>query len=194
MSISSKLWFSSSHEWMWELDRKEGWRLLGELIIIQGVQDTGLQVRALVIHSSSALSPLLTPHLTSSTVPRPPDRWTATQDMAHACSVFSHNVATRRSAKAVRRKWSQNTLCQIVFENNYLRGWSEMPGRLLWYSCCWSLTFCLPIPCPSRAKQACPHSSHFPSSLFHPSLSQLPSPNRPHQWRRGWNHIGQHHT
>ena len=133
------------------------------------VQDTGLQVRALVIHFYSASVALA--YIPSHSLHCPQAPWQPEdqpQDIIHACSVFSYNVAIRRSAKAVGGKRSQNTLCQIFFENNYLRGWSEMPGRLLWYSCCWSLTVCLPVPCPSWARQACTNSVTFPLLYFIP--------------------------
>ena len=110
------------------------------------------------------LHPISLPPLSPGTL----TAWRPTQDIAHACSVFSYNVAIRRSAKAVGEKRSQNTLCQIFFENNYLWGWSEMPGRLLRFGCCWSLTVCLPVPCPSQARQACTNLVTFPLLYFIP--------------------------
>ena len=133
------------------------------------VQDPGLQVRALVIHFFSASVSLA--YIPSHSLHCPQAPWQPEDQhrTSHMLVLCSH---TMLQLDTLQRQWgkkrSQNTLCQIFFENNYLRGWSDMPGRLLRFGCCWSLTVCLPVPCPSQARQACTNSVTFPLLYFIP--------------------------
>lgn len=113
------------------------------------------------------LSPLPTSHLTPSAVPGPPDSLKTNTAHHTCCSVFSYNVAIRRSAKAVGKPEAR-TLCaryslRIIISEVGQRCQADCSGTAVadpWRSVCPS--------CPSRARQACTNSVTFPLLYFIP--------------------------